>query len=74
VNILSARHPGYVCFSENHPMVDSRGVFLAFGAMAYDRNYAENQAILFKTTNTPESARSMGNCGALELNETRVAS
>jgi len=55
-------------------MVDNRGVFLAFGAMAYDRNYAENQAILFKTTNTPESARSMGNCGALELNETRVAS
>ena len=55
-------------------MVDNRGVFLAFGAMAYDRSYAENQAILFKTTNTAESARLMSNRGALELKETRVTS
>jgi hypothetical protein len=50
----SVLYQGYVCFAENSPMADNGGVFLTFQAFAYDKHYAEAQAIFLSNANKEE--------------------
>jgi len=58
-NKISAPDPGYACFSKNNLMADNGGVFLTFEAMAYDKNYAEAEAMLASKPNAEDTRKAL---------------
>jgi hypothetical protein len=55
---LSSPDPGYVCFAENNPAADI-GAFLVFDAMAYDKHYAEAEAVSTSNASSEEKQKAL---------------
>jgi hypothetical protein len=55
---LSAQDPGYVCFAQNNLAADI-GAFLIFDAMAYDKHYAEAEAVFTSNASLEEKQKAL---------------
>jgi len=56
---LSFPAGGYVCFAEDNSAADAGGLFLTFEAMAYDKYYAEAEAIFVSNASTEDKAKAL---------------